>query len=40
MWTLMLVIFVASGASTGGVGATTPFWIFPTKQNAELLQKL
>jgi hypothetical protein len=29
MWTLMLVIFVASGASTGGVGATTTFLDFP-----------
>jgi hypothetical protein len=29
MWTLMLVIFVASGAATGGVGATTTFLDFP-----------
>jgi hypothetical protein len=29
MWTLMLLIFVASGASTGGVGATTTFLDFP-----------
>jgi hypothetical protein len=29
MWTLVLVTFIASGAATGGVGATTSFLDFP-----------
>jgi hypothetical protein len=31
MWTLVLVVFVASGTSTGGVSASTAFLDFPTE---------
>ena len=31
MWTLILVTFVVSGTSTGGVGTTTAFLDFPSE---------
>jgi hypothetical protein len=31
MWTLVLVVFVVSGASTGGVAASTAFLDFPSE---------
>jgi hypothetical protein len=31
MWTLILVIFVAAGTSTGGVSASSAFLDFPTE---------
>jgi hypothetical protein len=32
MWTLVLVTFVVSGASTGGVGTSTAFLDFPNEE--------
>jgi hypothetical protein len=31
MWTLILVVFVAAGTSTGGVSASAAFLNFPTE---------
>jgi hypothetical protein len=35
MWTLILVTFVVSGISTGGVGATTAFLDFPSEAKCQ-----
>ena len=35
MWTLILVTFVVSGTSTGGVGTTTTFLDFPSKAKCQ-----
>jgi hypothetical protein len=35
MWTLVLVVFVVSGASTGGVGASTAFLDFPSEAKCQ-----
>ena len=35
MWTLILVTFVVSGISTGGVGTTTAFLDFPSEAKCQ-----
>jgi hypothetical protein len=35
MWTLILVTFVVSGTSTGGVGTTTAFLDFPSEAKCQ-----